>query len=662
MILIGTHYEYPFGGMANRSEWLPKNREDWRRDLEMIRDTGFNSFRIRIGMDSNLDDVAKLLDLAQQFRLRVVFGFATFYVPNWFVEQYPDSKIIDRMGRAFPKDILDFRWPRACINHPEYRRIRNQLIKDCVKRFNDHPMIVAWSAHNKPIIGPGEYPCYCKYTLMKYRKALTGEFKSINKLNLLFHTSFTEFNQVIAPTEPNDNKTFWRHWREFMVDNLTEFLLEGKSIIKKYAPNSRITYNATSPFKIGHLAQDWWTCREFDILGASYYTAGLDEFSVSEGAKINLLKSLDPEKEVWNLECQGGAFVKTMYTGKRLEVELNSNLSRGIRGIFFHRWEPLLSGPTPWMNAMTEVNDYNTERRLRTKKAIADLKPFLHILEKGRNRKPRVGIYLQRDHILDAEERGLPIRRSIEGYYALLSDLGYEVGMILDRFDSSCNYDLVIFPFTYESAEDLPVIQEYIRLGKRVIFELPLSDLEKARAIGKKFGLQILSREAPIFAFSGWDLREVGAKFGRPRDNFVGWAGYERVLFRAPNCLTILTYGDNSAPAVISPAEYEGRILVFGFPLGCTYRTMLHWGVRNFIGGFITQEIQPDVKVRGVPKEYRPLVETHLLETKDKGLLFIMNRSLYEYAVDVEISGYRPLKSRLPIYSATRHLLRKNRE
>jgi len=305
-------------------------------------------------------------------------------------------------------------------------------------------------------------------------------------------------------------------------------------------------------------------------------------------------------------------------------------------------------------------NDYNTERRLRTKKAIADLKPFLHILEKGRNRNPRVGIYLQRDHILDAEERDLPIRRSIEGYYALLSDLGYEVGMILDRFDSSCNYDLVIFPFTYESAEDLPVIQEYVRSGNRVIFELPLSDLEKARAIGKKFGLQILSREAPIYAFSGWDPREVRAKFGRPRGNFVGWAGYERVLFRAPNCLTLLTYGDNSAPAVISPAEGEGRMLVLGFPLGRTYRTMLHWGVRNFIGGFITQEIQPDVKIRGVPKEYRALVEARLLETKDKGLLFIMNRSLYEYAVDAEISGYRPLKSQLPIYSATRHFLRKN--
>ena len=51
-LLIGTHYEYPFGGMAVRPEWLPAGEADWRRDLVMIKDTGFDSVRIRIGLDS----------------------------------------------------------------------------------------------------------------------------------------------------------------------------------------------------------------------------------------------------------------------------------------------------------------------------------------------------------------------------------------------------------------------------------------------------------------------------------------------------------------------------------------------------------------------------------------------------------------------------------
>jgi hypothetical protein len=57
MVHIGIHYEYSFGGMATRPEWLPKGEKNWRRDIAKIKQTGFNSIRIRIGMDSDLDDV-----------------------------------------------------------------------------------------------------------------------------------------------------------------------------------------------------------------------------------------------------------------------------------------------------------------------------------------------------------------------------------------------------------------------------------------------------------------------------------------------------------------------------------------------------------------------------------------------------------------------------
>lgn len=60
----GVHYEYPFGGMSKRPEWQPHGAEDYARDLDMIKDTGFNCLRIRIGFDSDLDEVASLIELA----------------------------------------------------------------------------------------------------------------------------------------------------------------------------------------------------------------------------------------------------------------------------------------------------------------------------------------------------------------------------------------------------------------------------------------------------------------------------------------------------------------------------------------------------------------------------------------------------------------------
>ena len=163
-LLIGTHYEYPFGGMAARPEWLPAGETDWRRDLAMIKDTGFDSIRIRIGLDSSLDEVARLLEICQDLDLGVLFGFATFYVNDQFLEQYPDAVVIDRQGRAYPEHDHDFRWQRGCIDHPEYRRRRDGLLADCAARFGAHPSIVAWDVHNEPSMGPGDCPCYCQHT------------------------------------------------------------------------------------------------------------------------------------------------------------------------------------------------------------------------------------------------------------------------------------------------------------------------------------------------------------------------------------------------------------------------------------------------------------------------------------------------------------------
>ena len=119
-MIFGTHYEYPFGGMATRPEWLPRGEQDWRRDLAMIKDTGFDAIRIRIGFDSDIDEVGRLLDLCAELEVGVLFGFATFYVGYPFFEEHPDARVVDRGGNAYPEGPHHFLWPRACVDHPAY--------------------------------------------------------------------------------------------------------------------------------------------------------------------------------------------------------------------------------------------------------------------------------------------------------------------------------------------------------------------------------------------------------------------------------------------------------------------------------------------------------------------------------------------------------------
>lgn len=199
-IWIGVHYKYPFGGMmADRLEWIPKGEEDWRRDLEMIKDTDL--IRIRVGVDSDIEHIATLLDICQELGLKVEFDSTMFYVSNEFVRKYPDSKMIMPDGERIPQDELDYRWPRACIHHPDFRRQRNQFFDQCAQRFKDHPAVIVWDVHNEPSFRD----CRCDNTLAEFRRTLQMESGDVEEYNREFSTPFARWDDVVPPNRRAEN-------------------------------------------------------------------------------------------------------------------------------------------------------------------------------------------------------------------------------------------------------------------------------------------------------------------------------------------------------------------------------------------------------------------------------------------------------------------------
>lgn len=341
-----------------------------------------------------------------------------------------------------------------------------------------------------------------------------------------------------------------------------------------------------------------------------------------------------------------------MHPGKTMALELTAAFAHGIQGVIFYRWEPLLSGPEPWINGMIEVDDYDTERRLTLKEGIAGLKEYEEILDNGKSRKARVGIFLRRDHIIYANENGLDIDREMTGIYALLSDSGYEADAVLDEFDPKCDYEAMVFPYTHIDEDLSAKVKEYADADGKALFALPTSDAGVAAKIAAGFGIKVEGIDRPNYWFIGWDLRG--------EDNvFRGFGGHERLILEEGNYKTLLTYGNDGRSAIISPQGYEDNIMIFSFPLGRTYRTMLHWGMRNLVGDFLGSTLKPDIVIKGVHQELRAIVEARVLETEIEGVLFVINRGVYEHDVEIEVSGYKPLKAKLPIYSATKYRLEK---
>jgi len=661
MIYIGTHYEYPFGGMRTRPEWMPKGKADWDRDLDQICNTGINSLRIRIGFDSDLDEVEQFMDLIHAKGLKIQFAFATFYTPDWFVEKYPDSKIRNHAGDVVPKDKYDLRWQRSCIDHAVYREMRNQLIKDCVERFGNHPSIVAWCVHNEASAGPIDNPCFCDNTLRKYRQSLEVKYGLIDEVNAAFGCEFKRFDEVIPPsaygTTPEDH-AFWLDWKDFMSQNLNAFLVEGRDIISKYLPDMLVTHNAVNPYGIAYNSYDYWTMREYSLASMSFYFPS-NAYSVANQSVLEMLKSLDPDKELWVTEFQGGSFpiVNPIYTRKDIELQLNSMFSHGVKGVFFYRWDPLLSGAEPMINGMTEPDTYDTESRLGLQETITNLSPFMDLINKGKSRKPRIGIYVQREQLMTGKQIDL-LSGSHAGWYALLSDLGYEAGFIMDPFHADCGFDMVVLPDTRSMNKDWLEVENFARNGGRVVVELSSEEPDIAKQVSRQIGLEVTSHpKLTYLLFTGWDLRGTGVSYGGAEDQFNGYALNDRISFSESDD-AILRYGDNHLSAAVFPDEYENRMMVLGFHLGHSYNSTLHFGVREFMGRYLAEFLEPDIEITGLPRELRPLIEARVLECGDnKSLLFVMNRSTESFDLKVKVMGYASFACQIEAYSVTRRVL-----
>ena len=667
MIPIGIHYEYPFGGMATRPEWLPKGETDWRRDIGAIKDTGFNSIRIRIGMDSDLDDVAALLDIIHEAGLTVQFGSALFYVNDEFVEKYPDSKIVGADGEVCPVDTADLRWQRACIDHPAYHELRNEILDSCASRFHDHPAVIAWCVHNEPSLGPVKNPCFCENTLAKYRSAAEGEFQDILELNKRFRTSFESFDQVRPPVERiKENIDFFNHWRDFQTGNLNAFLREGRAIVAKYVDSGLITHNVTHHSGMSNSGQDWWIFRDYNLLSMSKYI-GTNENSVGSSHGYEFLKAIKPEAPHWVTEFQGGPFnhpgLNKLYSGKEAEIELNGALSHGMKAVYFYRWTPLMCGAEPWINGMTEPDSYDTDRRLGVQKAITALEPDMDFIERADSFNPSVGIYQSRDQVIrNPPEMMSSLSTATTGAYALLSDLGYEAAFIVNGPEKLNDYRAVIFPYTNSFTNgELEAIENYLSAGGSAIIDLPAGFPKMADELAGRFGVKMEKHQSLRYLLcTGWSLRGTGNGLGLDDGSFAGYCFDERLILSGEK--SVLRYDDNAETAAILLPEYGGRVLISGCRLFYSYGVSLHRKTRTIVGNFLKNRIAPDFVLKGADEEFRPYLEARVLEDKSSGdaLLFIMNRCPHKsYSLEVSVKGYDAVEVSAPSFEVVRRRLKK---
>ena len=168
-------------------EWPPKSFTDFKRDLTAIRQTGYDCFRIRVGFDSKLDEVEQLLNIAHDLSLKVHYGFATFYVPDWFLQNYQTARVVTASGEVLG-GVKDTRWTirkkdgksaggvyitRALIRGPKDR--------DIIASYYDNKCPALFTSHRgKWLIGAFNIGFSYNFTLRKeLRQTIASWIRSV---------------------------------------------------------------------------------------------------------------------------------------------------------------------------------------------------------------------------------------------------------------------------------------------------------------------------------------------------------------------------------------------------------------------------------------------------------------------------------------------------
>ena len=288
-----------------------------------------------------------------------------------------------------------------------------------------------------------------------------------------------------------------------------------------------------------------------------------------------------------------------------------------------------MCGPEPWINGMVEPDTYDTERRAAAQRVIGELRQDEQLIATGTTVPARVGIYLPRHVVWTANAHDAPLEKTVHGLYALFLDLGYSVAFVTEPFSADSDLALLALPFPVGFSEaEWQAIMAYAERGGSVIADLPMTTTEETNAVATRLGLQCANLIRPIYYLvSGWSLTDTQGRF-------AGYAFHERVDVQEHGGEIVASFRDNGLPGLVATGPGR-RVLVPAFPLGRSYFSSLHQGLRETIGKWLPQSLTPDIRVSGVPTEYRSLVEARVLESPNGTLLFVMNRSGYDWQIEV---------------------------
>lgn len=642
---------------------------EWDRDLAAIKEMGIDMVQLRPQWrwhernegELNFDDLDRILEVVAKHDLLAMIKPYLPTAPEWIFDEYgghrvkPNGEVVPALtyGATYVGGFM------PCFDQDIVREKANPFLRELVKRYRDHPNLLAWNAWNEPRSRPA-WDCACKDSMKKWRAWLKDKFGTIEALNeyggLCLPGKGADFSSVKAPVIYNDylGLILFRTWRMEMVADRVKWVAdEIRKLDKNHTIMAHVGFSSVLQDALEDTSNDYLNARCVDMYGSSCPNRKADmplletQPVAYEAATTDLLcsrlRGVNGDRPFWINEIYGNhlGWMGEMEPRYFRQTTYHA-LASGAKGVLFWQFRSERLTTESFDCGLTRINGEPTERS----REVARLARFFQSSRKevGLAKTPKARIAIPYDYSSDLMSRiefatvgifghregsmeAYPYKSSLRGIHLALWELDAEVDIVPgEEFEKLLGYDVVYLPCPrMVSAEQTKVLKKFVKNGGLLICE-PSPGMRDERG-----WLTTEVTPGPLEKLFG--CREIHRLF--MEEEKVLNAGRVKIVCPPGIYLTRLEvrdqknggkvvgrYGRNE-PAIVAASRGKGRTVLLGAPLGEIYFHTHQEAVLDYLTSLLRRE---KIKIEGLLEARSSDLRARRMVTDDGSeIVFVFN-------------------------------------
>lgn len=299
----------------------------WAEDFAKIKNSGLNTIQLWVLWawveptpgNFRFDDYDRLVELAKQNGLKIVFSTIAEIQPYWIHREIPGSEMIDYLGvPVVSSNRADCHFglaPGGCTDNPEVWSRMSRFLEMTVSRYRSASCLCGWDAWNELRWDEQaeKWVCFCPHTLAAYRKWLDERYGGLDNLNRIWKRRYGSFEDIMPGKIPGRPYTEMMTFQHFITWKANEHGKARYDLMKSLDPDHVVTVHGGSPSPLIsgcgqtyaiHNGNDWKFADDMDGIGTSSFPAWNNMDDAEFGMRVECVYSAAQGKKVWLSEIQ----------------------------------------------------------------------------------------------------------------------------------------------------------------------------------------------------------------------------------------------------------------------------------------------------------------------------------------------------------------------